>query len=84
MEWFKRLGVAYIRTGLSWADWLTPGAEAWFDRLMRALEPFATTVTFCFTPEAQGIEPHHTSAPREPEAFAAFCAEMLRRYGRGV
>ena len=82
VEWFKRLGVAYIRTGLSWADWLTPGAEAWFDRLMRALEPFATTVTFCFTPEAQGIEPHHTSAPREPEAFAAFCAQMLRRYGR--
>ena len=80
VEWMKRLGVTYLRTGLSWADWLRPDAERWFDRLVRALEPFDTTVTFCFTPESEGIEPHHTSAPRDPDKFAAFCAEMVRRY----
>jgi beta-xylosidase len=47
---------------------------------MRALDEFDTTVTFCFTPEALGIEPHHTSAPREISKFAEFCAEMIRRY----
>jgi hypothetical protein len=26
--------------------------------------------------------PHHTSAPKEPEAFADFCAAMLDRYAR--
>jgi beta-xylosidase len=38
------------------------------------------TVTFCFTPEHLGIMPHHTSAPREPERFAEFCAAMIERY----
>jgi hypothetical protein len=41
-----------------------PGCGAWFDRQMQALEEFDTTVTFCFTPE-HGIEPHHTSPPRD-------------------
>ena len=76
----RELGVRYIRTGLSWADSLRPGADRWFDRLMRALDEFDTTVTFCFTPESLGIQPHHTSAPRDLEAYAQFCVEMVRRY----
>jgi len=80
-RWLRDLGVQHLRTGLSWADSLRPGAEAWFDRQMRALEPFRVTVTFCFTPEECGIRPHHTSPPKEPERFAEFCARMVRRYG---
>ncbi|HEX7013544.1 MAG TPA: hypothetical protein VF161_12390 [Steroidobacteraceae bacterium] len=78
--WLKRLGVRYVRTGLSWADSFRPSALEWFDRQMAALEPFEVTLTFCFTPEHLGIQPHHTSAPREPAAFAEFCAGMVRRY----
>jgi beta-xylosidase len=80
--WLKRLGVRYLRTGLSWADSFRPNADAWFDRMMRVLEPFEVTVTFCFTPEHRGIAPHHTSPPQAPEEFAEFCARMLRRYWR--
>jgi hypothetical protein len=47
---------------------------------MRALEPFDVTVTFCFTPEAAGIRPHHTSPPTDASQFAAFCALQIRRY----
>jgi beta-xylosidase len=47
---------------------------------MRALDPFAVTVTYCFTPEHLGVAPHHTSPPRDVEAFADFCREMTRRY----
>jgi hypothetical protein len=49
---------------------------------MAALAGFDVTLTFCFTPEAQsdGVEPHHTSPPRDPQAFAAFCARMVSRY----
>ena len=79
----KDLGVTYLRTGLSWADWLRPEPERWFDRQMRALEDFAVTVTFCFTPEEKGIWPHYTAPPTHPEEFAEFCATMLRRYARG-
>jgi beta-xylosidase len=80
VAWLSRLGVRHLRTGLSWADSFRPGALDWFDRQMAALAPFDVTVTFCFTPEHLGIAPHHTSAPREPERFAEFCAAMIERY----
>jgi beta-xylosidase len=82
VRWLKRLGVRYLRTGLSWADSFRPNAEAWFDRQMRALEDFDVTVTFCFTPEHRGLEPHHTSPPLVDEEFAEFCCRTLRRYWR--
>ncbi|MBW8728528.1 MAG: beta-xylosidase [Inquilinus limosus] len=81
VAWMKRLGVTYLRTGLSWADSFRPDALAWFDRQMEALADFDVTVTFCFTPEHRGLMPHHTSPPVEKEEFAAFCADMIRRYG---
>jgi beta-xylosidase len=76
----KRLGVRYLRTGLSWADSFRPNALAWFDRQMDALADFDVTLTFCFTPEHCGIAPHHTSAPRDHRQFADFCAQMVERY----
>ena len=78
--WLRKLGVRHLRTGLSWADWHRPNAEAWFDRQMRALEPFDVTLTFCFTPEARGVRAHHTSPPVDVNEFAEFCGTMVRRY----
>jgi beta-xylosidase len=80
VRWLHRLGVKHLRTGLSWSDSLRPGALRWFDRQMQALDSFAVTVTFCFTPESRGVRPHHTSPPRDVEEFAEFCATMTRRY----
>jgi beta-xylosidase len=80
VEWLRKLGVRRLRTGLSWADYLRPDAEKWFDRMMKALEEFDLTITFCFTPESKGIQPHHTSPPQNTEEFAEFCAAMMRRY----
>ena len=82
VRWLRQLGVRHVRTGLAWSDYARPGRQAWFDRQMKALEPFDVTVTFCFTPEDKGLAPHPTSPPRHPEEFAAFCAEMVRRYAR--
>ena len=39
VEWMNRLGISYLRSGISWADWFRPNAEAWFDKQMRALDP---------------------------------------------
>jgi len=80
VKWLKQLGVRHVRTGLSWADSLRPGAQAWFDRQMRALDRFDVTLTFCFTPESEGLRPHHTSPPRNAEMFAEFCRSQVRRY----
>lgn len=83
VAWLRRLGVRYLRTGLSWSDSLRPGALEWFDRQMRAIEEFDVTITFCFTPESRGIRPHHTSPPQQPQEYADFCAQMIRRYAPG-
>ena len=80
VAWMRRLGVRNVRTGLSWADSFREGALDWFDRQMAALAEFEVTVTFCFTPEHRGLEPHHTSPPQVAEEYAEFCAAMVRRY----
>jgi beta-xylosidase len=80
VAWMKRLGTRKLRTGLSWADSFRPNATDWFDRQMEALDDFDVTLTFCFTPEHLGVEPHHTSPARDPQAFADFCAWGIERY----
>jgi beta-xylosidase len=82
VRWLTKLGVKHLRTGLSWADSLRDGADAWFDRQMRALEPFEVTLTYCFTPPSRGMRDHYTSPPQVAEEFAEFCARMTRRYAR--
>lgn len=82
VQWLRRLGVRYLRTGLSWADWFRQDAEAWFDRQMSALDEFETTLTLCFTPEHLGVAPHYASPPKEPERFAEFAHWAVSRYAR--
>ena len=79
-DWLQKLGVTYVRTGLSWADSFRPGAEEWFDRQMQALDPFATTLTLCFTPEHLGVVPHYTSPPKDAASFAVFAKHIVQRY----
>jgi hypothetical protein len=52
----------------------------WFDRQMKALEPFDTTVTLCFTPPSRGKNEHYTSPPLVPEEFAWFASDVVQRY----
>src|SRR3954470_13805641 len=80
VRWLRQLGVKKLRTGLSWADSFRPGADAWFDRQMQALDEFDVTLTYCSPPEHRGIQPHHTSPPQCLEEYADFCARMTRRY----
>lgn len=79
-EWLRKLGIRYVRTGLSWADWFRQDAEKWFDRQMSALDEFDTTVTLCFTPEHLGVAPHYTSPASDPREFATFAAWVVNRY----
>jgi beta-xylosidase len=80
VEWLRRLGVTRLRTGISWGDWHRPGARAWFDRQMAAIDEFDTTITLCFTPPSRGRRECHTSPPQVPEEFAQFAAEVVERY----
>jgi beta-xylosidase len=80
VKWMETHGVRYLRTGLSWADSFRPGAEAWFDRQMQALEPFDVALTLCFTPAHLGLEEHHTSPPKDNQHFADFVEWAVARY----
>src|SRR5947209_1890700 len=80
VEWLKRLDVQYVRTGISWADWFRPGAEAWFDQQLKALDSFDVTLTLCFTPAHLGVEPHYTSPPRQAGDFADFAQWAVQKY----
>ncbi len=80
VEWMKAHNVQYLRTGLSWADSYRPNATCWFDRQMEALEPFRVALTLCFTPAHLGLEEHHTSPPKDNQAFADFAAWAVSRY----
>jgi beta-xylosidase len=82
VRWLHKLGVKHLRTGISWADYERPNGEQWLNRLVRALDHFEVTATFCFTPESRGIRPDHTSPPKRIEEFADFCARMTKRYAR--
>jgi beta-xylosidase len=80
VKWLRTRGVTYLRTGLSWADSLRPGATQWFDRQMQALSPFQVALTLCFTPAHLGVEAHHASPPKDVEDFANFAAWCVNRY----
>ncbi len=80
VQWLRRLGVRYLRTGISWADSFRPDAQIWFDRQMHALDEFETTLTLCFTPEHLGMVPHYTSPPKQSQDFADFAAWAVDRY----
>lgn len=80
VERLQALGIRHVRTGLGWADWERHWAQEWFDLVMERLAPFEVTLTLCFTPAHRGVRPHHTSPPREVEAYAEFCETVARRY----
>jgi beta-xylosidase len=80
VNWLRKLGVRYVRTGISWADWFRLDSEAWFDRQMSALEEFDVTMTLCFTPEHLGMVRHCTSPPQNPHDFADFVSWAVERY----
>lgn len=84
VEWLRKLGVRYLRTGISWADSFRPNAELWFDRQMEALDAFDTTLTLCFTPEHLGQTAHHTSPPKDPDSFAEFAVRVVSRYAPSI
>jgi beta-xylosidase len=80
VHWLRELNVKKLRTGISWADWLRPNALEWFDHQMNMISEFDVTLTLCFTPPSRGKRPDHTSPPIDPNEFADFCEEVVKRY----
>lgn len=76
-------GARYLRTHLSWAEYLAPGGEEWFDWLMPKLGQ-AIDLLPCihYTPPSLSRTGRANGAPRDLKAYADFTDHALTRYGR--
>ena len=76
-------GARYLRTHLSWAEYLAPDGEEWFDWLLPKLgQAFDLLPCIHYTPPSLSRTGRANGAPRELKAYADFVDHVLTRYGR--
>ncbi|MBB4066129.1 CDP-paratose 2-epimerase [Gellertiella hungarica] len=76
-------GASYLRTHLSWAEYLAPGGEAWFDWLIPELGR-AIDLLPCihYTPPSLSRTGRASGPPVDLKSYADFVDHVLTRYGR--
>ena len=78
----RALGIERLRTGISWADYLDEGGEAWYDwllpRLAREVELLPCVV---YTPPSLATAPKIQAPPRRPRDYADFLDHLITRHG---
>ncbi|HET7587123.1 MAG TPA: NAD-dependent epimerase/dehydratase family protein [Gammaproteobacteria bacterium] len=83
IEDLRQLGVRHLRTGLSWADYVTEDGPAWFDWLLPKLAAeFELLPCFVYTPPSHGEVPATNAPPRNPKDYADFLDTCIERYGQ--
>ncbi|MVA82513.1 NAD-dependent epimerase/dehydratase family protein [Agrobacterium vitis] len=76
-------GASYLRTHLSWAEYLAPGGEAWFDWLIPRLgRDIDLLPCVHYTPPSLSRTGRSSGPPRDLKAYADFVDHMLTRYGQ--
>ncbi len=79
----SRLKVNHLRTGFSWADYLTPQGPKWYDWLIPKLAGKVDVLPcFTYTPPSLAREPRTSAPPRRPKDYADFLDHVLDRYGK--
>lgn len=80
---FLASGASYLRTHLSWAEYLAPGGEEWFDWLIPKLGK-ETDLLPCihYTPPSMSRTGRSSGAPVDLKSYADFLDHVLTRYGR--
>ncbi len=75
-------GAAFLRTHLSWAEYLTPEGPAWFDWLLPRLSAkFELLPCIHYTPPSMSRTGKSSGAPRDLKSYADFLDHILDRYG---
>jgi CDP-paratose 2-epimerase len=79
----RQLGVTRLRTGLSWADSLTPEGDAWYAWLLPRLSGEVELLPCVhYTPPSEALAPKSNAPPRNPKAYADFLDVIITRYGQ--
>ncbi len=80
--WMKELGVEHLRTGVSWADYLTENGEEWYNWLIPYLSKHFTILPcFLYTPPSIGLVEKTSSPPKNPKDYADFIDKIISRHG---
>ncbi|MCY1666429.1 NAD-dependent epimerase/dehydratase family protein [Rhizobium sp. SL86] len=76
-------GANSLRTHLSWAEYLAPGGEAWFDWLIPKLGAEIDLLPCIhYTPPSMSRTGRSNGAPQVLKDYADFVDHVLTRYGR--
>jgi CDP-paratose 2-epimerase len=77
----KALKIRRLRTGVSWADWFSPGGKEWYEwlvpRLAREVELLPCLL---YTPPSIGMVPKTSSPPLRPKDYADFLDLFITRF----
>ncbi|TCU09675.1 NAD-dependent epimerase/dehydratase family protein [Rhizobium sullae] len=76
-------GASYLRTHLSWAEYLAPGGKEWFDWLLPKIgREIDLLPCIHYTPPSLSRTGRSSGAPRVLKDYADFVDHVLTRYGR--
>lgn len=79
----RAMGVAHLRTGVSWADYYTPEGKAWVDWMLPRLAAEVEVLPcVTFTPPSIAIQPKTSAPPRDTKAYADFLDILVTDHGR--
>ena len=98
LEWFRpgeearveraldaldRIGVRHLRTGVSWAEWLTPEGRGWYEWLMPKLASRLEDVLPCFSyvPPSLSEPPGTNVPPTRLESYGEFVCYFIELFG---
>lgn len=78
----EQMNIRHLRTGISWADWYSPGGQKWYDWLIPFLaERVELLPCITYTPPSIAVAPMCSAPPREVKAFADFLDLLITRHG---
>ncbi|WP_078058254.1 NAD-dependent epimerase/dehydratase family protein [Rhizobium rhizosphaerae] len=79
----RAAGASFLRTHLSWAEYLAEGGEAWFDWLIPQLgRDFDLLPCIHYTPPSHSRNGRSSGAPHVLKDYADFVDHVLTRYGQ--
>jgi len=83
LDRIEQLGVAKLRTGISWADWHVEGGREWYEWLVPTVDErgFELLPCFTFTPPSMGERETSSAPPRRLRDFADFLDQFVGEFG---
>lgn len=76
-------GASYLRIHLSWAEYLAPGGEAWFDWLIPQVgREIDLLLCIHYTPPSLSRTGRASGPPADLKSYADFVDHVLTRYGQ--